>query len=242
MEPIFTIATGYATDKLVQLAERVVHKHVIERWTRNRAIEFYRYFCASLFAEETDEATIQDLLNQILSDDNNSAIIFEAYRLVCLTKSKIIGPRIIAVIVAEIIQRNGIANDEEETLLAVAEALSDHELLSFFREVKEFGENEQEEFEVVLEEQHLDSNSSNQQINVVQGTLVNIYGTWAEKARALGLISESVIEKNYKYKEDSERHIDMDGSIRQIIWSVHFHKPSRRLTQLVERLSFDVVV
>lgn len=240
MEPISTIVTGYATDKLVQLAERVVHKHVIERWTRNRAIEFYRYFCASLFAEETDEAIIQELLNQMLSDDTKSEIIFEAYRLVCLTKSKIIGPRIIAVIVAEIIQRNGIANDNEETSLAVAEVLSDHELLSFCREVKELGENEQEEFEVILEEQHLDSNTSNQQINIVQGSLVNVYGTWAEKMKTLGLISESVTEKNYKYEEDSERHIDMNGSIREIVWSVHFHKPSRRLTQLVERLSFDI--
>lgn len=231
MEPISVIATGYATDKLIQLAERMVHTHVIERWTRKRAIEFYRYFCISLFAEEPDEGKCQDLLNQLLEDDTKSEILFEAYRLVCLAKSKTIGPRIIAVVVAAIIQRNGMANGDEEILLAAAETLSDDELLSFSVAVKEFGEpNEKEEFEEILEARQY--YSSDQKIKISQGALVEKYGNWAEKMKALGLISETVMENIFEHA--------LFGSGREIVWSAHFHKPSKRLMELIDRLSFGI--
>src|SRR5690606_11159354 len=121
------------------------------------------------------------------------------------------------------------------------EALSDDELLLFSGVIEGLGQpNEKGEFEEVLEKNKHDSNFSSQQIKIVQGALVKIYGGWAEKLKALGLISETVEERIFEYKEDSERHIDMDGSIREIIWTVHFHKPAERLMKLVNRLSFDI--
>lgn len=238
MEPLSAFLAGYGTDKLTGLAERMVSKHVIERWSRKRAKEFYRYFCATLLASDPNEETLQDLLNELLEDEAKSEIVFEAYRLVCLTKSKTIGPRIIAVVVAEIVQRDGIANDEEEMLLAAAEALSDGELSSFRTAVKKLDSpNKWGEFSKVLEKRQIDSNSSEMQVEVGQGSLVDIYGPWSEKLKAIGLIAESVSEQTFHYRADSEQYIDMDGSVREIVWTVFFRSPSARLASLIDRLS-----
>ena len=238
MAPISALVTGYATDKLVDVAERMVRKHVIERWTRMRAIEFYREFCATLLKAESSQEELQDLLDELLSDETKSEIVFEAYRLVCLAKSKTIGPRIIAVLVAEIVQRDGIADNEEEILLAAAEALSDSEFSDFATAIKELGSpNKWGEFKRVLDKRQIDSNLSNDHVEIGQGSLVDVYGTWAEKLKTIGLVAESVSERTFHYQEDSERHIDMDGSVREIIWTAHFHRPSARLAELVDRVS-----
>lgn len=238
MEPLSALATSYATDKLTELGERMVRKHVIEPWTRRRAIEFYRTFCATLLLDSPTDAALEEMLDELLSEEARAEIVFEAYRMVCLSKSKTIGPRIIAVLVAEIVQRDGVSDDEEDALLAAAEQLSDSELRSFCEEVDRLpSPNRWGEQEVTLDTRQIDSNFSAGPTAVGQGSLAQRFGLWAEKLKSLGFLTESVSERTFHYQEDSELHIDMDGSVREIAWKVHFHPPSARLAALVERVS-----
>lgn len=240
MGPVSALVTGYATDKLTELGEQLVRKHVIERWTRKRAIEFYRSFCATLLSDNPTGIQLEEMLNELLCDDARSEIVFEAYRLVCLAKSKSIGPRIIAVLVAEIVQRDGIAEAQEEILLAAAEQLSDNELLSFTAELAKLPKlDEWGETEITLDTRQIDSNWSHGHTEIAQGSLAHSFGPWAEKLKSLGMLSESVVEQTFQYQEDSERHIDMDGSVREITWKVFFHPPSARLAELVERVASE---
>src|SRR4051794_3456477 len=76
---------------------------VVERWTRYRAECFLQSFvkavqfehASGVESEETDR-----LLNKILEDENNSQILFDAYRTVCFSKSKEVGPRIVGLLTA----------------------------------------------------------------------------------------------------------------------------------------------
>lgn len=238
MEPVSTFFAGYATDKLTEIAEHLVRKHVIERWTRKRAVEFYRTFCAALLSENPDERELGEMLDELLKDDIRSEVVFEAYRLVCLAKSKTIGPRIIAILVAEIVQRDGVADDEEEALLAAAERLSDSELTSFAVRIAELPEPDSwGDIEVELDKRTIDSNYPDDEAVTGAGSLFHALGSWAEPLRSLGFLSDSVSESTLHYQEDSERHIDMDGTVREFKWSTLFHSPSSRLAKLVERVS-----
>lgn len=240
MEPLSALVTGYATDKLTEFGERLVRKHVIERWTRRRAIEFYRSFCATLLSQNPTGAQLEQMLDELLQDDARSEVVFEAYRMVCLAKSKTVGPRIIAVLVAEIVQRDGIADDEEEMLLAAAEQLSDNEFLSLAAKLAKLPKPDKwGDIEVTLEKRQIDSNLSNRHTEIGNGSIANILGVWAGKLESLGFLTQSVTEEAYRYQEDSERHIDMDGSVREITWKVTFHSPSARLAKLVERVSSE---
>jgi hypothetical protein len=237
MEPL-SVLVGYGADKLAELGEHLVRKHVIERWTRKRAIEFYREFCATLLLDNPSNATLQEMLDELLGDEARSELVFEAYRLVCLAKSKRIGPRIIAVLVAHIVQGAGVADDEEEVLLAAAEQLSDSELLSFSSELLGLGgPNQHGEITVTLDMRQIDSNYNDRRVEIGRGSLVEVYGLWAEKLRSLGLLTDFVSERTFRYTEDSERHIDADGSVREITWSVVFSSSSRRLAELVQRVA-----
>jgi hypothetical protein len=237
---MFTFATGYAVDKLTELGERIVRKHVIERWTRRRAIEFYRAFCATLQSDNSTGVQREEMLDELLGDEARSEIVFEAYRLVCLAKSRAIGPRIIAVVVAEIVQRDGVADEEEEAVLSAAEGLSDGELLSIGAEIKRLpAPDELGHIVVTLDTRQIDSNLDGRYTETGQGSLVNEYGPWAEKLKSLGLLGDSVTERTFRYREDAERHIDMDGSIRESTWKVDFQPSFVRLARLLGRVSND---
>ncbi|HZF96998.1 MAG TPA: hypothetical protein VEY92_01920 [Pseudoxanthomonas sp.] len=215
------LVTGYATDKLTELGEGLIRKHVIERWTRKRAVEFYRSFCATLLSDNPDGPELAEMLHELLQDETRSEIVFEAYRLVCLAKSKTVGPRIIAVLVAEIVQRDGVADKEEELVLAAAEKLSDSELVSFAAELAKLPNSKTwGDIEVTLDTRQIDSNFSVGRTEISQGSLAQIYGSWAEKLKSLGFLTESVTERTFHYREDSKRHIDMDGSVRKITWKI----------------------
>lgn len=238
MEPISTLAAGYATDKLTELAENLVRKHVIERWSRKRAVEFYRTFCAKLMADNPAGVQLEEMLDELLQDETRSEVVFEAYRLVCLAKSKTLGPRVIALLVADIVQGDGVADDEEESLLAAAEQLSDSDLRSFADALSKLPEpNRWGDTALTLDTRKIDSNFPSGDTEIAQGSLVHHFGRWAETLKSLGFLTESVAERTFEYREDSERHIDMDGSVREITWEVTFHSPSARLAKLVARVS-----
>src|SRR5690606_32183994 len=60
-------------------------------------------------------------------------------------------------------------------------------------------------------------------------------GNWAPKLKQLGLISDDVRERQWRYEEDSERHVDMPGIAREITWWLTLNSSSLVLAKLVQR-------
>ena len=179
-----------------------------------------------------------------------SEIVFEAYRAVCLTKSKSLGPRIIALLTAEIVIAKSTADSSDQLIFAAAEELSDAELEEFSEFALSWAARSQAEkhkdievcdgggLRIQIADQTLDSNwIKGESIPVGPLDLANDIGSWAPKLKRLGLISDDVRERQWRYKEDGERHIDEPGVAREITWWLFLSKQSQILATLVRRAS-----
>ncbi|SRR6266567_4549433 len=248
MEPISTIVTGYATDKLIDVAATAVGTHVIERWSRHRAREFFNAFCLAIAGTEISDDELRLMLNRLLADEKRSEIVFDAYRSVCLTKSRSTGPRVIALLTGELVNAESIADEGEEDIFAAAEQLSDGEFDEFGACVRDckrkIGTGSKDAptvqpngaIVIMVNEDTTTSNwPSRESRSFGPLDLVEI-GTWAPKLKQLGLVSDDVRERQWAFKEDSERHIDQDGVAREITWWLTLYKPALRLAELIDRV------
>ena len=122
------LAIEFATGKLTELAESLVRKRVIERWSRYRAEQFFEAFCQTLLDLGVSDAQLAGKLDELLEDDQCSQVVFDAYRAVCLTRSRNVGPRVIALLTAELVIARAKATADDDAIFSVAEELSDDEL------------------------------------------------------------------------------------------------------------------
>lgn len=119
------------------VANAVVKKFggaVVERWTRYRADRFFEGLVETVGVEfstgiETDE--VDKRLTAILADDTKSEVLFDAYRRVCFSKSKMLGPRIIGLLTGQLVHEGRMADYTEERVFEAAELLSDAEFVEF---------------------------------------------------------------------------------------------------------------
>jgi hypothetical protein len=103
MEPVTALAVDYVKGKLVERVVGGFKTHVIERWTKHRASAYFEQLCMAVADKadvgESDE--LDELIDEILQSEASSQVLFDAYRSVCFTRSRDIGPRILALITAE---------------------------------------------------------------------------------------------------------------------------------------------
>lgn len=133
MDPVSSLLIGHAAGKLLDAVGVGFRTNVIERWSRHRAEQFFRTFCEEVARRDQPESE-QDLhqsLNQILEDEECSEVLFDAYRRVAMSRSKSVGPRIVALLTAEIVGERRTATDDEDVLFAAAEQLTDDDLDQF---------------------------------------------------------------------------------------------------------------
>ncbi|CAK8717822.1 MAG: hypothetical protein CDV28_11121 [Candidatus Electronema aureum] len=237
MEPISSYIAGYTTGKLTEIAESMVRTHVIERWGRFRAKQFFDAFCGAIASEGTTELELQQLLNDLLSDDRRSQVLFDAYRSVCFTKSRSLGPRIIALLTAELVTRESVADDEEAAIFSAAEELSDAELAEFSTFALDHANRTNTDdtstchrsLSINMGEELIDS-TWRREIDISLGPLnlaTTDIGSWALKLKRHGLISDDV----------RERHIDEPGTMRQVTWWLYLHPSALRLAELTKQAS-----
>jgi hypothetical protein len=244
MDPIPSLLVGHAAGKLLDKFGSSFRAHVIDRWSRRRAEEFFNQFCSEVLRQEDappDE--LDKALTRILEDEVCSEVLFEAYRRVALSKSKSLGPRIIALLTAELVAQGRIAGDAEDTIFSAAENLTDDELLAF----AEFVHEEQAKsasspdtnglgLRIKWATEQFDSNWPHRgTISTAPLNLDECLGRWAGKMKNYGIIKDDVQERQYDYKVDSERHIDEPGTIREITWWIDVPADYLKLVELIYR-------
>lgn len=246
MEPISTVLAGYAADKMVAIGEAVIKSQVIERWGRHRARKFFEVFCAELIDLSQSDKEIQNILEELLSDDVRSEVLFDAYRSVCLTKSRSTGPRVIALLTAELVIAGQLASEEEEAIFSAAEELGDAEfeqLIDYISEVEaklvrasKDVIQENGGFRIMVEQQTTTSSwPSRDGISLAPLDLASYLGTWALKLKGLGLVRDDIKERKWNYSEDTERHIDEPGTAREISWWLTLEPSAMKLASFAKR-------
>lgn len=178
----------------------------------------------------------------------NSEILFDAYRSVCLSRSKDIGPRIIALVVAEVTLEERSLTEDEERMLLAAENLSDTELAEFYEFTQEqrSGEIKQDCNDRIYRNGSLRIKWCAEQFDsgwpktsetpIAPLNLATQLGSWAEKLSRLGLLIDDLTEKRWDYQEDGERHIDEPGSVREISWWIEIPVEGFRLAELIKKI------
>lgn len=248
MDPVSSLAVGYATGKLTEIAESTVRTHVIERWGRYRAKQFFAAFCGAITSPDTTEPELNKLLDDLFADDYRSEVMFDAYRSVCLTKSRAIGPRVIALLTAELVTGGSLANDADSAIFSASEELTDTEFAEFSEFAIDHAKRAKAEkkgsatftrhgsLSIQMGEESIDSTWHREsEISLGPMDLANDIGSWAPKLKRHGLLSDDVRERKWDYKEDSERHIDEPGTMRQVIWWLYLQPSALRLAELAER-------
>lgn len=102
MDPLSSLLVGHAAGKLLDKFGSSFRAHVVDRWSRRRAQEFLGEFCEEVSRQRggiTSDA-LDELLTKMVEDEICSEILFDAYRRVALSKSRALGPRVIALLMA----------------------------------------------------------------------------------------------------------------------------------------------
>jgi hypothetical protein len=181
---------------------------VIARWTNYRAERFYKGFIESFGNELStgiESPEVNTRLDKILADDTKSEILFDAYRRVCFSTSKDIGPRIIGLLTGQLVREGRMADKMEENVFEAAELLSDGDLLEFMksyqghrRRAEGITNPESEcymlEGSVVVQWREVSSSSSAPSSSMDIGPFPwrTDIGRWAGKLNSIGLIETKV--------------------------------------------------
>lgn len=208
---------------------------VVERWSRRRAEVFFETFVDRLYIVESTGKSISELepiLAEMFDDKIKSEVLFEAYRKVCLSASSSLGPRIIAVITARLVKQGRIASAEEERMLMVAETFNDRDLIEFSEYLSK---HSLKNCEVDLCKDTEDSNWDNA-VTIGPINLGENVGNWCLKLVNCGLATQDIAKHSESYKEDSERHIDQDGTLTTYTWKLVFQAEVLELKTIIEGL------
>ena len=250
MEPITSLLASQATDSAIGGIASMLKKHVVERWTRHRANAFFDEFKLSVHESNSENPSHQlaEMLDKLFTNEMNSEILFDAYRSVCLSRSKDIGPRIIALVVAEVTLEERDLTEDEERMLLAAENLSDSELTEFYEFTQEQRSSviKQDCDERIFRNGSLrfkwctkqfDSNwPKTSETPIAPLNLATHIGSWAEKLSRYGLLIDDLTEKQWDYEEEGERHIDEPGSVREITWWIEIPVEGFKLADLIKKI------
>lgn len=244
-----SLVSGYIIGKFVEAGERSFLRNVVQPWRERRAKRFFESFCHAVSKESPVET--QEYLDGIFKDEVRSGILFDAYRAVCLSRSRNLGPRIIALLVARIVMRDGVPTEDEEMIFAAAEDMTDGEFtscLSYYRETESLAEQGSKSgcradahglLYRDLRVSEIDSNWPSQPAPVAPQSLGVYVGTWASKLSRSGLVDDEVEEVRIRYQADSEWYVDQDGETTKYTWRLVFLPAVQSLCYLISQASMD---
>ena len=224
----------------------LIKYRVIARWSRYRADRFLEALMEAVRFEMghgVSEEEPNDVLNRMMAKEANTEAVFEAYRRVCLSRSRDIGPRMVGMMTATLLLEERRPTAVEDSIFDVAENFSDSELLDVVDVVRGWQKSERDGYKDIasvggtiqhtIESTWIDDRSS----KGIDGSsqLISILGPWGEKLRSYGLVREVVHERRKHYREDSERHIDQDMSGRLVSRTIVFVAGYADLIDFIER-------
>lgn len=254
MDPVSSLVTGHAAGKLIDKVSSSFRTNVIERWTKRRANVFFEQFCreVELETDGVESDRLEDLLSDMLEDEQCTELLFDSYRRVSLSRSKEIGPRIIGIMTARLAIEGRLPCPDEESILDAAEQLYDDDLIQFAAFLSEYEKRANDESDerttlnkygtvkINWAQEQLDSNWNREfSVSLAPLDLEESLGPWAPKLANLRFISTDLTKKKWDYQEDSERHIDQDGSVREITWWIHISEKFFDFGRMIDRVDPD---
>lgn len=216
-EEISKEAASYVGGKLVDWGFDAFRKVVVERLSKRRAEEFFRAFAKATADPKSATNDFRERLNSMMENERDSETLFEAYRAVCLSRSKTLGPRCIALLTARIVSEKRAATPKEEQWGQAYEMLSDVELGEIWRYYTEkFRLARNSDAEHILKDGLLTiiwyTDSIAQGTEIIQSplNLFDVLGSWGPKIQQLGMIETVASQTVFKPRKGSANPFDDD--------------------------------
>lgn len=253
MDPFITpFLLGHALSKGLDKSIETVRSK-LHRMSQKRLQSFLETFCAEamLTLRCKDDIELNDRINKLLSNEQAAEALFEIVRTVAMSRTRDLGPRVIAALGATILAEGRGASEDEELQILAAESLSDQQIGALVGAVqdaqnKAASSNEDHSIpegggvEYLFGKEQFDSNRRHDDATDIGPLNIgDALGRWAVLPKSLGLIEDDVRERNWSYSEDSEHHIDADGEVREIAWWIRFPKVTCDFVALIQRISVD---
>ncbi|MFG1690693.1 hypothetical protein ACGF5M_00820 [Gemmatimonadota bacterium] len=234
-----TVTVGAAA---LERAADLMGKKVLGRWSDYRARRFVDQFVAELGRdlETADPAVLEDRLAKIVEDESKSAALYEAFRHVLLSASREIGPRVLALHMAEVVA--GLVDDLEvsDAVMSAASTLLDFEFEEFLGYAVANGITDasfaESLVQVAVIKFDMTDFDSNWRGRGPTGAipLRSDVGSWAQKLQSVGLLVQDISEEEFDYKEDGERYIDEDGTVRRVHRNIELREGTSHLARLTQ--------
>lgn len=234
---IATLATSKLGKSVATSIAKKFGGAVVERWTRYRAERFFEGFAETVAIELATGIQTDDLdkcLAEILADDKKSEVLFDAYRRVCFSKSKTLGPRIIGLLTGELVHNGRMADYNEERVFEAAELLSDGDFVEFMKSYQEH--RKKAEGITDLKAEHcmlgdsiiirwLEESSDTDSISSRYGKNLDIgpfpweeaLGRWAVTLKAAGLVEERIRQRSKQHSQPYEEEQTISTSVTTTI-------------------------
>lgn len=237
---------GYAGQRALDFAVDKLAAAIIRPCAERRAHAYFRQLAdamAGLDAGEVDAERVERILNAITKDEPSQETVFEFYRQSILSRSKEVGPRLLALIAARLIKERRTPTDNEHRMAEIAETCTDEDFSAFsdYYESLTMGSDPKQServkktpagFLVQLDQETSDSNQPSARRSGSLN-LASDLGSWAAKFERAGAIEQDIEIRTEEYKEDSERYIDMDGVLTITEWSVFLGETCAELSRLL---------
>ena len=229
-----------------------VGKFAVERWSTYRRDQFFESLLENLQIEQASgeqRQEVDDALDYLLEDEQNSEVLFDAYRRVCFSKTKKYGPRIIGLLTAELLNDSRTSDEDEEMIFAAAELLGDVEFSEFRNYYAKFlieiedkqkikrrvQMSDEGLIEIASEDSHEVGSNRESGPNLAPLDLRMSHGSWAALLQSCGLIYQSVVQHTQQVSEDGECGIDYDQTWLTTLVSVTYKPAVKRLYDLLLR-------
>jgi hypothetical protein len=203
-----TTGADYAVGKAIDLLGKGFKAAVIERWSRKRAEAFVTAFCATV-VKGTDAEEIDGQLAELMADEQKSQALFDAYRRVVMSASPVLGPRIIALVMARIVGENRQPTTEEDKLMTAAERMTDAEL----SEARDYFDK----YVSTYDRKGTSYYSKGEDEDSAGLDFWADWGSWAAKLASFGFIYSYIEVKTYRELDyDEGRVIEVGDDIRHV--------------------------
>lgn len=237
---------GYAGQRALDFAVDKLATAIIRPCSERRAHAYFRQLAEAVVdadAGEVDAKRIAAALDAVTQDEPARETVFEFYRHSVLSRSKEVGPRLLALIAARLIKEGRTPTQAEQQIAEIAELCTDIEFSEFslyYRSLTDDLDPKHAErvkktpggLLVSLDQESSDSNWPNP-MRSGPLNLASELGTWAAKFERVAAVEQHIESSNAKYKADHERKLDMDGVLSTTEWSIFLGQACDELSRLL---------
>lgn len=253
MDETFVTEVSVASSVATYLGQRVIDAAVdrlaaaiIRPCAERRAHAYFHQLADALTsktnATESAEA-IDAALDRVLKRDSARETVFEFYRQSVLSRSKELGPRLLALLAARLIGEDRKPTLAEQQVAEIAEACTDDDLAQFAGYFATIAggtsPNHPERVRTVpagyLVRLDQETSDSNRPSTMRAGplNLATELGGWAAKFERAGAIEQHIETSSKKYEADGGRFFPDAGVTQRIEWSAFFGDACRELAELI---------